>query len=48
MKLITSEMEAEAERWQEPNNDIVKRAKIMSSENVGFFFFSGGLFLCAT
>ena len=31
MKLITSEMDAETEKWEEPDNDIVKRAKNMSS-----------------
>jgi len=30
MKLITSEMDAETEKWEEPDNDIVKRAKNMS------------------
>ena len=30
MKLITSEMDAETDKWEEPDNDIVKRAKNMS------------------
>lgn len=30
MRLMTSEMEAEAEKWEDPDNEIVRRAKNMS------------------
>ncbi len=32
MKLITSEIEAEADKWNEPQNEIVKLAKAMSGD----------------
>ncbi|XP_066580983.1 alpha-catulin isoform X2 [Prorops nasuta] len=48
MKLITSEMDAETEKWQEQgtaleeNNDIVKRAKNMSSMAFSMYQFTRG------
>lgn len=49
MKLATSEMEAETERWKEnggtvleENNDIVKRAKNMSSMAFSMYQFTKG------
>ncbi|XP_033207720.1 alpha-catulin isoform X2 [Belonocnema kinseyi] len=48
MKLITSEMDAETEKWQgsgtdlEENNDIVKRAKNMSSMAFSMYQFTRG------
>ncbi|CAH1790183.1 unnamed protein product, partial [Owenia fusiformis] len=42
MKLITSEMDAETEKWEEPNNDIVKRAKNMSSMAFSMYLFTRG------
>ena len=49
MKLATSEMEAETERWQEgpngaidENNDIVKRAKNMSRMAFSMYQFTKG------
>ncbi|XP_018903579.1 alpha-catulin isoform X2 [Bemisia tabaci] len=44
MKLATNEMEAETERWQdcEENNDIVKRAKNMSSMAFSMYQFTQG------
>ncbi|XP_032683007.1 alpha-catulin isoform X3 [Odontomachus brunneus] len=48
MKLITSEMDAETEKWQESgsaleeNNDIVKRAKNMSSMAFSMYQFTRG------
>ncbi|XP_052236076.1 alpha-catulin-like isoform X2 [Dreissena polymorpha] len=42
MKLITSEMDAETDKWEEPNNDIVKRAKNMSSMAFSMYLFTRG------
>jgi len=44
MKLATSEMEAEADKWRESqeNNDIVKRAKNMSSMAFSMYQFTRG------
>ncbi len=42
MKLITSEMDAEAEKWDEPQNEIVKRAKNMSSMAFSMYLFTRG------
>jgi hypothetical protein len=42
MKLITSEMDAEADKWEEPDNDIVKRAKNMSSMAFSMYLFTRG------
>ena len=47
MKLITSEMDAETEKWMEEaandeNNDIVKRAKNMSSMAYSMYQFTRG------
>ncbi|XP_064646308.1 alpha-catulin-like isoform X1 [Lineus longissimus] len=42
MKLITSEMDAETEKWEEHNNDIVKRAKNMSSMAFSMYLFTRG------
>lgn len=51
MKLITSEMDAETDKWQESgaggttleeNNDIVKRAKNMSSMAFSMYQFTRG------
>lgn len=48
MKLITSEMDAETEKWQETstqmedNNDIVKRAKNMSAMAFSMYQFTKG------
>lgn len=43
MKLVTSEMDAEAEKWDEPQNEIAKVSFLTlkkTSENVRFRFFS--------
>ncbi|XP_046556025.1 alpha-catulin-like [Haliotis rubra] len=42
MKLITSEMDAETDKWEEPDNDIVKRAKNMSSMAFAMYLFTRG------
>ena len=42
MKLITSEIEAEADRWNEPQNEIVKLAKIMSDMAYSIHLFTKG------
>ena len=47
MKLLTSEMDAETEKWMEnsgteENNDIVKRAKNMSSMAFSMYQFTRG------
>lgn len=42
MKLITSEMDAETDKWEEPDNDIVKRAKNMSSMAFSMYLFTRG------
>ena len=47
MKMITSEMDAETEKWMEnasaeENNDIVKRAKNMSSMAFSMYQFTRG------
>jgi len=42
MKLITSEMDAEAEKWQERDSEIVRRAKNMSSMAFSMYLFTRG------
>ncbi|CAF1240152.1 unnamed protein product [Adineta ricciae] len=42
MKLVTSEMEAEAEKWDDPQNEIAKRAKNMSSMAFSMYLFTRG------
>ena len=42
MKLITSEMDAEAEKWEDPHNEIVRRAKNMSSMAFSMYLFTRG------
>ncbi len=42
MKLITSEMDAETEKWEEPDNEIVRRAKNMSSMAFSMYLFTRG------
>jgi len=42
MKLVTSEMDAEAEKWDEPQNEIAKRAKNMSSMAFSMYLFTRG------
>lgn len=42
MKLITSEVDAEAERWLEPENEIVRRAKNMSCMAFSIYLFTRG------
>jgi len=42
MKLITSEMDAEADKWQEHDNEIVRRAKNMSSMAFSMYLFTRG------
>lgn len=42
MKLITSEMDAETDKWEEADNDIVKRAKNMSSMAFSMYLFTRG------
>ena len=42
MKLITSEMDAETEKWEEPDNEIVHRAKNMSSMAFSMYLFTRG------
>lgn len=43
MKLLTSEVDAEAEKWDEyAENDIVKRAKAMSSMAYNMYLFTRG------
>ncbi|XP_014669905.1 PREDICTED: alpha-catulin-like [Priapulus caudatus] len=42
MKLITSEMDAETEKWEEAENDVVKRAKNMSSMAFSMYLFTRG------
>ncbi|XP_041375020.1 alpha-catulin-like [Gigantopelta aegis] len=42
MKLITSEMDAETDKWDQPDNDIVKRAKNMSSMAFAMYLFTRG------
>ncbi|CAF1457520.1 unnamed protein product [Adineta ricciae] len=42
MKLVTSEMDAEAEKWDEPQNEIAKRAKNMSSMAYSMYLFTRG------
>ncbi|CAF1073113.1 unnamed protein product [Rotaria sordida] len=42
MKLITSEMDTEAEKWDEPQNEIAKRAKNMSSMAFSMYLFTRG------
>jgi hypothetical protein len=42
MKLVTSEIDAEAEKWDEPQNEIAKRAKNMSSMAFSMYLFTRG------
>ncbi|CAF1259271.1 unnamed protein product [Rotaria magnacalcarata] len=42
MKLVTSEMDAEAEKWDEPQSEIAKRAKNMSSMAFSMYLFTRG------
>ncbi|XP_072047455.1 LOW QUALITY PROTEIN: alpha-catulin-like [Amphiura filiformis] len=42
MKLMTSELDAETDKWEEPDNDIVKRAKNMSSMAYSMYLFTRG------
>lgn len=42
MKLLTSELDAEAEKWDEPQNEIAKRAKNMSSMAFSMYLFTRG------
>uniref|UniRef100_T1IXC7 Alpha-catulin n=1 Tax=Strigamia maritima TaxID=126957 RepID=T1IXC7_STRMM len=42
MKMLTSEMDAETEKWEESENDIVKRAKSMSSMAFSMYQFTRG------
>ncbi|KAK2143373.1 hypothetical protein LSH36_848g00063 [Paralvinella palmiformis] len=42
MKLITSEMDAETDKWEEPDNEIVRRAKNMSSMAFSMYLFTRG------
>ena len=42
MKLITSEMDAETEKWEEPDNEVVRRAKNMSSMAFSMYLFTRG------
>ena len=45
MKLITSEMDAETEKWEEPDNEIVRRAKNMSSMAFSMYLFTRLVFV---
>jgi hypothetical protein len=42
MKLVTSEMDAEVDKWDEPQNEITKRAKNMSSMAFSMYLFTRG------
>ncbi|CAF1529371.1 unnamed protein product [Adineta steineri] len=42
MKLVTSEMDAEAEKWDEAPNEVAKRAKNMSSMAYSMYLFTRG------
>ncbi|KAK3790866.1 hypothetical protein RRG08_045398 [Elysia crispata] len=42
MKLITTETDAEADKWEEPDNAVVKRAKNMSSMAFSMYLFTRG------
>ncbi|CAF3642728.1 unnamed protein product [Rotaria socialis] len=42
MKLVTSEMDAEAEKWDQPQSEIAKRAKNMSSMAFSMYLFTRG------
>ncbi|CAF0842915.1 unnamed protein product [Didymodactylos carnosus] len=42
MKLVTSEVDAETEKWDEPQNEVVKRAKNMSSMAFSMYLFTRG------
>ncbi|ESO13189.1 hypothetical protein HELRODRAFT_105779 [Helobdella robusta] len=42
VKLITSELDAEADRWVEPENEIVRRAKNMSCMAFSIYLFTRG------
>lgn len=42
MKLLTNEIEAEADKWNEPQNEIVKIAKIMSDMAYSIHLFTRG------
>ena len=42
MKLITSEVDAEADKWQERDSEIIRRAKNMSSMAFSMYLFTRG------
>lgn len=42
MQMISSEMDSETEKWDEASNDIVKRAKNMSSMAYTMYLFTRG------
>ncbi|XP_077997625.1 alpha-catulin-like [Glandiceps talaboti] len=42
MKLLTSELDSDADKWEDPENDIVKRAKNMSSMAYSMYLFTRG------
>ncbi|KAI8516675.1 Alpha-catulin [Branchiostoma belcheri] len=42
MKLMTSELDAETEKWEDPDNDIVKKAQNMSSMSYSMYLFTRG------
>lgn len=42
LKLLTSEIDAEVERWQDHDNEILKRAKNMSSMAFSMYLFTRG------
>ncbi|XP_071792052.1 alpha-catulin-like isoform X2 [Asterias amurensis] len=42
MKLMTSELDAETDKWSDPDNDIIKRAKNMSSMAYSMYLFTRG------
>ncbi|XP_066263929.1 alpha-catulin-like isoform X1 [Branchiostoma lanceolatum] len=42
MKLMTSELDAETEKWEDPENDIVKKAQNMSSMSYSMYLFTRG------
>ena len=39
---MTSELDSETDKWDEPDNDIVKRAKNMSSMAYSMYLFTRG------
>lgn len=42
MKLITSEMDADVERWEDWDNELVRRARNMSSMAFSMYLFTRG------